>query len=143
MIVKRIVIGVWVLAAVSVAVMAAHIYVVTAGADRKGSAFAMGKFVFEQELDTETGAMFSGVFKQQEGIKEVRVNQEAGFFICLYDQNKWSSEAIIQSVYDHFQVSAFRYHPSAEELASSCPAISKDSFIYRVGEFFENLFAKQ
>jgi hypothetical protein len=46
----------------------------------------MGKFIFEQELDADTGAVFSGVLKQQEGIKEIRVNQEAGFFICLYDQ---------------------------------------------------------
>ncbi|MCC5939375.1 MAG: heavy-metal-associated domain-containing protein [Lunatimonas sp.] len=143
MMIKRIVIGALVLAGVLVVVLAMHIYMVTASEGQKGPVFAMGKFIFEQELDAEAQAAFSSVFKKQEGIKDVRINRDAGFFICLYDQKKWSTEAIIQSVQEHFQVSAYRYHPSTEELASSCPAFSKDSFIYRLGGFFENLFAKR
>lgn len=132
-----------ILAVVSVSVLAVHIYLVTAGAGERGAVFAMGKFIFEQELDEEKCAAFPSLFKTQEGIKDVRINQDAGFFICLYDQNKWSSEAIIDAVQKHFQVSAYRYQPSAEELASSCPAFSEDSFMYRLGGFFENLFAKR
>ncbi|WP_209331609.1 hypothetical protein [Lunatimonas salinarum] len=141
--IKRVVIWVLVLAGVSVTALAAHIYLVNKGIDHKGPAFAMGKFIFEQELDGEAQAVFSDKLKAQGGIKDVRVNAEARFFICLYEQKKWSSDAIIHFVEEQFQVYAYRYHPSAEELASSCPAISQDSFIFRLGEFFEHLLNKR
>jgi hypothetical protein len=140
--VKKIIIGIVGIAILLVTVLAVHIYQVTATKKNNGPSMAMSKILLHEELDSLTSLGVKFFIQENEGVKDTRINRSAGHAICLYDRNSNDVREIIEALNQKFELRATLFQPSAEELAMSCPAIDRNSVTYKLGNFFENLFAK-
>ncbi len=138
--VKKIFIGAMVIVLLLVATLAIHIYMVTGAKANTGPNWTMSKIEIPQNLDKEQGDALKTELMAMEGVRSVRTNLPMGHIICLYDRKLYSGQELVDVIEEKWSFQASLYQPSAEELASSCPAIAKDSFTYQVGSFFQTLF---
>lgn len=123
-------------------VLGVHIYQVTGKGAPQGPNWSMGKIEVASELNSAKVKEVQEKFLQKPFVRAFRVNLEQGHFILLYDRKQISGDELASDLGNQLQIQASFYRPSAEELASSCPAISKDSFTYQLGSLFQSFFTK-
>ncbi|WP_158859295.1 heavy-metal-associated domain-containing protein [Lunatibacter salilacus] len=140
--IKKIILGVAGIAVLLIGILAVHIYQVTAAKKSKAPSLAMSKILLHEELDSLSSLELKSFIQINDGVKDARINRAAGHAICLYDRNSADVRDIISSINQKFELQATLFQPSADELAMSCPAIDRNSVTFKLGNFFENLFAK-
>lgn len=119
-----------------------YIYYVTAAKKSQGPSPAMSKILIHEELVSLTSLELKSFIQINDGAKDSRINGSACHVICLYDRNSADVQEIISSINQKFRLQATLFQPSTEELAMSCHAIDRNSVTFKLGNFFENLFAK-
>ncbi|MBW3468440.1 heavy-metal-associated domain-containing protein [Arthrospiribacter ruber] len=138
--IKRILLGAIFLMLFLIGTLAVHIYMVTKPKSGAIPSLTMSRFDFPSSLEETTGESIKEFLKNQEGIKDVRVNFSNGHVICLYDRQKHSPHDLVLAINNELMQEASLYQPSDEMLAQSCPAIDKNSLTYKLGAFFQKSF---
>lgn len=123
-------------------ILGVHIYQVTGKGASKGPNWSMGKIEISDQPDTARLKEVQDEYLDRPYIRAFRVNRQQGHFILLYDRKQISGDELAKDLGEKLQINAALYRPSAEELASSCPAIPKDSFTYQLGSLFQSIFTK-
>ncbi len=137
---KRIVLGLTFVFVALIATLAVHVYLVTQPKQGAMPNMTMSRIDFDQPLDSLDAAKIKQYTSLINGVKEVRVNQNSGHLVCLYDRNKQAPQDIVEAITRDFYLTANLYQPSDEMLAQSCPAINKNSLTYKLGAFFQKTF---
>ncbi|GMQ27839.1 heavy-metal-associated domain-containing protein [Algoriphagus confluentis] len=140
--IKKIILTAGSIVLVLLVVLGVHIYQVTGKGMSDGPNWSMGKIEVSPDLDSTRVEAVQEEYLQRPYIRAFRINREQGHFILLYDRKQVSGDELAGELGEKLQVSASLYRPSAEELASSCPAIPKDSFTYQLGSLFQSIFTK-
>ena len=102
----------------------------------------MSKILIHEELDSLTSLELKSFIQINDGAKDSRINGSACHVICLYDRNSADVQEIISSINQELELRATLFQPLTDELAMSYPAVDRNSVTYRLGNFFENLYAK-
>ncbi|GAB2495813.1 heavy-metal-associated domain-containing protein [Algoriphagus taiwanensis] len=140
--IKKIILSLSAVVLALLVVLGVHIYQVTGKGAPEGPNWSMGKIEVADRMDTLQIDEVQQDYLQKPYIRAFRVNREQGHFILLYDRKQISGDELASDLGDQLQIQASFYRPSAEELASSCPAIPKDSFTYQLGSLFQSIFTK-
>ena len=125
-----------------VLILAVHIYMVTGKTVSEGPNWSMGKIEVTDQLDSLSVNEIKQDFLDRPYIRAFRANLDQGHLILLYDRKQVSGDDLAAELGAKLNLQANIYRPSAEELASSCPAMPKDSFTYQLGSLFQSIFTK-
>jgi hypothetical protein len=140
--IKKIILSIGSILFLLVLVLAVHIYMVTGKAVPEGPNWSMGKIEVATQVDSFSVNEIKQDFLEKPYIRAFRANIDQGHFILLYDRKQVSGDDLAAELGSKLNLQASLYRPSAEELASSCPAIPKDSFTYQLGSLFQSIFTK-
>jgi hypothetical protein len=140
--IKKIILSIGSILFLLVLVLAVHIYMVTGKAVPEGPNWSMGKIEVATQVDSLSVNEIKQDFLEKPYIRAFRANIDQGHFILLYDRKQVSGDDLAAELGSKLNSQASLYRPSVEELASSCPAIPKDSFTYQLGSLFQSIFTK-
>jgi hypothetical protein len=136
--IKRIVIGTAATLLLLVAVLGIHIYIVTKPkADAK--TVAMARIDIKQSInETEAGSIEKWL-AEQTGVQHVALNRESNILVFTFYPIKVSANQLADNLKATFNINAERFRPSAEQMASGCPAMSH-TLSGKVYSFFTHIF---
>lgn len=126
-----------------VVTLAVHIYMVIPKADANQTAnWQLGRITFEAPMDSATVAEAKSAIWKVPGIKQAVFNAKDGNLVFAYVNNgELNHDKVYSTFMSNGSFNAELYRPSETELAASCPAIDKSSITYKLGSYFQDLFA--
>ena len=108
---------------VLVMILGIHIYMVTKPkADAK--TVAMARIDIKQHIEEDDASAIEKWLSEQEGVQRVVLNRETNMIVFTFYPVKVSADQLAENLKYIFGIDATRYKPSAEQMASGCPAMS-------------------
>ena len=136
--IKRILIGTTATLLLLVAVLAIHIYVVTKPRV-DANTVAMARIDIKQSInDVEAGGIEKWL-GEQTGVQHVVLNRQNNILLFTFYPVKASADQLAENLKTTFNINADRFMPSAEQMASGCPAMAH-TFSGKVYSFFTHIF---
>ncbi|TXC76206.1 heavy-metal-associated domain-containing protein [Luteibaculum oceani] len=130
---------------VLVAILAVHIYMVTGNGPKHPTAnWQLGKIDFQEPLDSLQTVSAKKAIWSVAGVKQAVFHPEGKNVVFAINTN---GDLTHDKVYEQFSTKidfqAELFQPSGEQLAASCPVIDEESITYKLGSYFQNLFASK
>jgi hypothetical protein len=121
---------------VLVMILGIHIYMVTKPkADAK--TVAMARIDIKQHIEEDDASAIEKWLSEQEGVQRVVLNRETNMIVFTFYPVKVSADQLAENLKYIFGIDATRYKPSAEQMASGCPAMS-GTFTGKVFSFLKH-----
>lgn len=137
---RRFILGILLLFGALFLALTIHMYIVTKPSRGQVQALTLTRVDFPKGLDSLVSVQVQERMATWDGVRDVRVNVEQGFVICLHDLTLLDSEQIVAALNFHFNRGAVVFRPDAALVSQSCPAINKESLTYRLGSFLQKSF---
>ena len=120
-----------------VAILGIHIYVVSKPRITDKTV-ALARIDIKQSInETEAGGIEKWL-SEQAGVQHVVLNRESNIIVFSFYPVKASASQLAENLRGTFHVNAERFMPSAEQMASGCPAMSH-TFSGKVYSFFSHI----
>lgn len=137
--IKRVLLGAAAVFMLLVAVLGVHIYLVTRPKAPDEHTIVMARIDIKEAFNKEQADKMAGWMNLQKGIDHVFINPETQIVVFTFLPIKTSANAIVSDFKTHFNLTAERYVPSAEEMKGGCP-VASTSTSYKAVAFFKHLF---
>ena len=136
--IKKAVLGTCATLLLLLAILGIHIYIVTKPkADAK--TVAMARIDIKQSInETEAGGIEKWL-SSQTGVDHVLLNRETNILVFTFYPVKASANQLADNLKATFNVNAERIVPSAEQMASGCPAMGH-TLTGKLYSFFAHIF---
>ena len=120
-----------------VAILGIHIYIVTKPRINDKTV-AMARIDIKQSInETKAGGIEKWLSKQT-GVQHVVLNRESNIIVFTFYPIKANANELAENLKATFNVNAERFMPSAEQMASGCPAMAH-TFSGKVYSFFSHI----
>ena len=136
--VKRIVIGTTATLLLLVAVLGIHIYIVTKP-KANAKTVAMARIDIKQRINEAKAGGIEKWLSEQTGVQHVVLNRESNIIVFTFYPVKANANELANNLKATFDVNAERFMPSAEQMASGCPAMGH-TLTGKVYSFFTHIF---
>lgn len=127
-----------------VATLAIHIAMVTPSGTPKNQTanWQLGKIDFASSLDSAQYKEAKKAIWQINGIKQAVIGTDRDNLVFAYTNNgDLTHEKVYENFSKNISFESSLFTPSADQMAASCPVIDKSSITYRLGNYFQDLFA--
>ena len=119
-------------------VLGIHIYLVTKPQINEKTV-AMARIDIKQDISTTEASSIENWLSAQNGVDHVVYNGQSKMLVFTFYPIKTNASALADNIKTIFHVNAERFMPSAEQMASGCPAMSH-TFSGKVYAFVTHIF---
>lgn len=130
---------------VLVAILAVHIYMVTGNGPKNPTAnWQLGKIDFEQPLDSIQKVEAKKAIWSVNGVKQAVFHPEGkNVVFAINTDGNLTQNKVYTTFREKIDFQATLFQPSSDQLVGSCPVIDEESITYKLGAYFQNLFASK
>ena len=120
-----------------VAILGIHIYIVTKPRINDKTV-AMARIDIKQSINETKAGGIEKWLSEQTGVQHVVLNRESNIIVFTFYPIKANANELAENLKATFNVNAERFMPSAEQMASGCPAMAH-TFSGKVYSFFSHI----
>lgn len=122
-----------------VVVLFVHIYMVYRPKAPDANTRIMARIDIKQPINANQAEQIKAWLLHQKGVDHALVNPETSIAVFTFFPIKTNGDAVVNNFRSAFGLKANRFMPTAQQIASGCPAGGTSSFAYKIYSFINQI----